>query len=343
VDTEITRWPIDGSASVRRGPLWYSLKIAERWQTHPDLGNERYREREGWPNWEVLPSSPWNYGLELDGHVVFEIGSVTKVVTALVLARLANQDVVSLDDPVDRWVPEAVPNRGPVPSLRSLATHTSGLPRVGKGLLGRALWSTNDPYVRTTFDDVVRAVRRSDLAPGSVAYSHLGYAVLGGALANAAGRPYPELAREAVLEPLGLHDTTFGVPDRLERRVAQGHGGRRRRRVPPWNLGAFTPSGGLRATASDLLALGQSHLTPWRTPVGDAIRAVLAEPLGWRMGDARSPSLRWHEGSTGGFAAFVGVDPECRSAVVAVANTATVPGTPLEDAGSALLAELRGQ
>jgi hypothetical protein len=64
--TAIKRWPRNGSASVRRGPLWYSLRIDESWRTHPDLSSKTYIGKPEWPNWEVLPTSPWNYGLVLD-------------------------------------------------------------------------------------------------------------------------------------------------------------------------------------------------------------------------------------------------------------------------------------
>ncbi len=55
----VTTWPSNKNAvSVGRGPLWFSLKIAERW--------ERYGTNPSWPEWEVFPASPWNYGLLLD-------------------------------------------------------------------------------------------------------------------------------------------------------------------------------------------------------------------------------------------------------------------------------------
>ena len=64
----VQRWPRNGSASVRRGPLWYSAKISEAWRTHPDLGRDTYAQTdEAWPNLEVLLSSQWNYGLLLPG------------------------------------------------------------------------------------------------------------------------------------------------------------------------------------------------------------------------------------------------------------------------------------
>ena len=64
--TELHRWPRNGSASLRRGPLWYSVKIGEIWKSHQDLGRDTYRQTDpNWPNLEVLPNSPWNYGLVL--------------------------------------------------------------------------------------------------------------------------------------------------------------------------------------------------------------------------------------------------------------------------------------
>ena len=72
METTIKRWPRNGSASVRRGPLWYSLRVDESWRTHPDLSSKTYIGTPEWPNWEVMPASPWNYGLVLDNRLCNE-------------------------------------------------------------------------------------------------------------------------------------------------------------------------------------------------------------------------------------------------------------------------------
>ncbi|MGI6544707.1 MAG: beta-L-arabinofuranosidase domain-containing protein [Limnochordia bacterium] len=64
--TSVTQWPRNGSVTIDRGPLSYSVKIGEEWRKHLDIGNKTYEGTEEWPNWEVLPTTPWNYGLVLD-------------------------------------------------------------------------------------------------------------------------------------------------------------------------------------------------------------------------------------------------------------------------------------
>lgn len=75
METEVIRWPVHGGASVRRGPLWYSLRIGEKWSEHPDLGNGAYTSVPEWPNLEVEPTTPWNYALVVNGVGASEAGA----------------------------------------------------------------------------------------------------------------------------------------------------------------------------------------------------------------------------------------------------------------------------
>ncbi|MET8324817.1 serine hydrolase domain-containing protein [Streptomyces sp. NPDC005181] len=137
---------------------------------------------------------------------------MTKVLTGTVLIRMVRAGLLGLDDAVEQWLPTP-PGSGI--TLRNLADHTSGLPRLPPGLAG------HDPYA--AFDeDALRAVldRLEEITvrrPGQEAeYSNLGYAVLGAALVSAAGRPYEELVREYVLTPVGVDEVTAHPPaDRL--------------------------------------------------------------------------------------------------------------------------------
>ncbi|GHF54687.1 serine hydrolase [Kitasatospora xanthocidica] len=228
---------------------------------------------------------------------VFEIGSVTKVFTALVLARLVLDDTVRLDEPLAEVLadgpdgPAVVPGRGRQPiTLRHLATHTSGLPRLPRGMLLKALVKPNDPdpYARCSAEYVLGGLARTRLraTPGrSFRYSNLGAGLLGLALAHRAGTGYEELVAREVCEPLGLADThvrTGAEGSGAERsgagrtdadrsgsdrtgRLAHGHtaGGRP---VPYWDLAALPGMGGLRSTAADLAILLRAQLAAEREP-----------------------------------------------------------------------------
>jgi CubicO group peptidase (beta-lactamase class C family) len=163
----------------------------------------------------------------------FQIGSVTKVFTALLLADMAERGEVHLSDPAAGYLPG--PAQPGLVALADLATHTSGLPRLPRDLLFSALLHPADPYARYPVARLVRAARRALRAgsPGSpYAYSNFGFGLLGYLLGQAAGTPYESLVTTRICVPLGLSSTTVAVPDPC--RAAQGH---RRDRTIAWHNG----------------------------------------------------------------------------------------------------------
>ncbi|MFG3528787.1 serine hydrolase domain-containing protein [Streptomyces sp. NPDC047917] len=234
------------------------------------------------------------HGHALDAYV--QIGSLTKALTGTALARLAAADVLRPDDLLERFLP--VP-RGTGITLEHLAQHTSGLPRLPPRVKRR------DPYA--AFDDAALLAVLQGLdalataAPGRTEeYSNLGYAVLGAALASAAGMPYQELLDRYVLAPLDITEVTSAPPP--DRRLCgRGRFGRPRR---PWTMtGAILPAGGLwatpRATADLVTAL--------------LIDRKLGEPaLSWQ----RAGTLLWHNGATGDASVFAGAVPDGRWVLV---------------------------
>lgn len=273
---------------------------------------------------------------------LFEIGSVTKVFTALALAHLASVGTVSLDEPLGDLLPAgtAVPSRAGQPiSLQHLATHTSGLPRLPKGMLLQALLrpSKPDPYADCTADVLLSGLAGTRLGatPGKrFRYSNLGAGLLGLALARQAGTEYETLITHGICAPLGMTDTVVTVDATRSERSAQGHV-RRGRPAAPWHLADLAGAGGLHSTATDLVAFVRAQLDGGPAGLAEAIRLSRAVEyrrspfarvhLGWmahRLHPRQGAHLQiWHNGGTGGFASFVGFDPEKRLAVIALGNT----------------------
>ena len=272
-------------------------------------------------------------------RTIFQIGSVTKVFTALLLADMAERGEVRLSDPAARYLPGWRGGTGSV-TLADLATHTSGLPRLPRSLLWSALLHPRDPYARYPAARFVRAARRA-LRAGSAGspylYSNFGYGLLGYLLGQAAGTAYQALVTTRICGPLGLPDTTFTVPgpsqDRMSRdRMAQGY--RRGRAVPDWHLGALAGAGALYSTAADLARFLQACLTPAATPLEPAIRATLTPRrpipggeigLAWHHARGGDHRVIWHNGMTGGFSAMIAFDPARALGVAALANSAAGP------------------
>ncbi|GAA4968809.1 hypothetical protein GCM10023205_37510 [Yinghuangia aomiensis] len=279
------------------------------------------------------------------GDTLFEVGSVTKVFTALTLARLAVAGVVDVEEPVADLLPAGtpIPSRDGEPiRLWHLATHTSGLPRLPKGLLKSVLVGRNreDPYADCTEDYVLGTLARTKLAarPGTrFAYSNLGAGLLGIALARRAGLPYDELVAREITVPLGLSDTSVAVPPAHAARLAAGHT-KRRKPTSAWDMASLAGAGGLHATAQDLLAFVRVHLDLKAVAdqaFADALRLARSRQfelathhhvhLGWmsmQQKGSDTKRLYWHNGQTGGFVSWVGFVPKRRAGVVVLSNTA---------------------
>ena len=155
---------------------------------------------------------------EPDGGTLFRIGSITKAFTGQVLASLAADGVVTLADPLTKYVPDFIAplSEGGRPiRLVDLATHSAGLPRE----VPHAPGPPDDPFANITREAFVAWLKANPLlfTPGtSILYSNFGFDLLAAALSAAAQKPYPDLIAERVLKPLGLADTTFAPSGRSD-------------------------------------------------------------------------------------------------------------------------------
>ncbi|QRX91152.1 serine hydrolase domain-containing protein [Streptomyces noursei] len=225
-----------------------------------------------------------------------ELGSLSKVVTGTILTQLATAGALHLDDQLELHLADVPKDTGV--TLRHLAEHTSGLPR----LPPQANTSTADPYrsfTETALRDVLRNWHTTATGPvGKKEYSNLGYAILGRVLTTATDSTFQRLTDEHVLAPLDLPPGAVTATPPPERRlVAQGFLGRPR---PHWTLtGPILPAGGLWATPH----------TAARLVVGLVVDRVLGEPAPtW---DRSGPAL-WHIGATRTASAFAGAHEDGR-------------------------------
>jgi CubicO group peptidase (beta-lactamase class C family) len=146
------------------------------------------------------------------GDTLFQIGSVTKVFTALALADAVARRELALDTPLGSCLPDVpASSDGGQITLQHLATHTSGLPRLPKGLRRQALRHRSDPYRHFSTEDLLVALceARPHPAPGTkVRYSNFGAALLGEALSRSGGTSYEELIHERIT----MHHCTCPTP-----------------------------------------------------------------------------------------------------------------------------------
>lgn len=250
------------------------------------------------------------------GNRLFHIGSITKTFTGLLLADMVEAGEVSLDDPIGAYVPEAEACADV--TFYELATHTSGLPQLPDPLPSRGALRPHDPYSAVTQADMLEAANGASpgAGRGQFEYSNFGYALLGLALAAAAGASFESLVRPRVLEPLGLHDTIFDVHD--DERLVEGHD-LSDNPVPHWHNPAMAGCGSLLATSADLGRYLAAQLHPENTQLAAAIKAThqprlqrgpdRSAALGWGIDETDSGPRYWHNGGTSGFSAYAVFSP----------------------------------
>lgn len=269
----------------------------------------------------------------VDGSTRFEIASVTKAFTGLLLADLAVRGRVALDDSLATLLPDtlSVPGyEGRPIRLRHLATHTSGLPRLPDNFHPS---DPADPYRDYGQRELYAYLDAATLprAPGArYAYSNLAVGLLGHGLGRREGQTYAELLQTRVLDPLGLSDTYVADADSADGRLALGYDGSEA--VPHWIFDALAGAGAMRSTASDLMAFLEDQLDPDGTPLPEAIRLSrdvhhradgdLEMGLGWHVDPTIGSGLAWHNGATAGFRSFLAFEPEAGVGVVILCNQA---------------------
>ncbi len=281
--------------------------------------------------------------LPLDGNSVFRIASMTKTFTATLLALMIVDGTVALDDPVQRWVPAGVKipeHNGHAITLRQLASHTSGLPKLPPGL------PTDGSFPPGySIDELYAYVSAYVLSrdPGERwEYSSMGVSLLGQTLAHVAGKPFEQLITERILAPLGMNHTAFTPTSDMEAHLALGHstpgncrsaGGCRfdvvQRTI---DAPAIVPAGGLFSTASDLLrylaasiaaekggsdALSRALALTHRTHYAGEIFGRPGEiGLVWYMGSSTTDPIIWTGGGTLGYGTFMAFTRSGRGVIV---------------------------
>ena len=277
----------------------------------------------------VTAGTAGRQGVELDQATVFEIGSATKVFTAAILQEMVLRGEVHFDDPVSRFLPRHVsvprePEREI--TLLDLATHRSGLPRMPLNFFPEDM---RNPYANYSVEQLYAFLTEYELPRGIGAqweYSNLGMGLLGHALALKAGMTYEQLVRTAVLDPLEMMDTGVHLAPPVGAPFAQGHDALGEA-TQLWDLPTLPGAGALRSTAHDMLLFlaanleeGDANTAYLRGTHGVRIPGIapgLSMALGWLVNTRSSDRpITWHNGGTGGFHSFIGLDPLGKRGVV---------------------------
>ena len=275
---------------------------------------------------------------EVDGDTLFEIGSVGKTFTALLLQDMIERGQMKLHDPVTKYVPESVKmpmHVGKQITLHHLATHTSGLPGIPDNLDPKR---ADNPYADYTVEKMYAFLSGYRLTrdPGAQSdYSNLGMGLLGHVIALKAETDYESLVMDRICRALKMDSTQITLSPELKSRFATGHN-KFGEAVPSWDVPTLAGAGAMRSTANDMLkyvsanlGLTPSSLTPLMERTHDTGLAWYAEL------DAQGTRIIGHGGGTAGCNAFAGFDKTRHRGVAVLSNTTGVLDT--ESLGKFLL------
>jgi CubicO group peptidase (beta-lactamase class C family) len=272
-------------------------------------------------------------GKHADNLTVYEIGSVSKVFTGLMLADAVVRGEIDLNAAADVGNPAGIrlPSRdGRSIKWIDLSTHRAGLPRIAGNL---PLTDLKNPYRDYDSKKAAAFLKQYELPrqPGaSQEYSNLGASVLGYLVAQSAGKSYQQLLRERIANPLRMTDCTVLLGEDQRKRLATPHD-KFGSATPPWTFSDLPGAGGIHATMRDMMRFAKAQLTPPTGPLGEAIEFAWKQQrdadasgpamgLGWMI--AADGQTRWHNGQTGGSHSAIFINRELDRSIVVLCNTA---------------------
>jgi serine-type D-Ala-D-Ala carboxypeptidase/endopeptidase len=268
---------------------------------------------------EVAAFGKLDDGKVPDGDTVYEIASVTKTFTGMLLAKAVLAGRVTLDTPVAQLLPDfKIPSRGGKGmTLGHLATHHSGLPQEASG-----------DYTAAKLKAFLAAYELPRDPGASYEYSNLGFALLGYALARLEHTTYSALVGREILDPLGMTMSGALGKEAMRGHVAAGHDYAGNAANQP-DVDALVGAGAIRSTANDMLRYLKANMGMDRSPLAAAMK--LAQQPRRDMGKAERVGLAWmttdkgivwHNGLNAGQRSFLGFTSDGRRGVVILANTA---------------------
>ena len=253
-------------------------------------------------------------GIGADETTPMEVGSMTKAMTGLVIADAVRRGEVRMEAPVATYLPQLAGSPAGTATLQELVTHTAGYVEFGAATVRRAAWMA--PLGKNFFTadsaQMTEETRKQTLSGrGHYAYSTLGSAIAGQAVAAAAHLSYPDLMRTRLFEPVGMSDTAIQVEHAL---VA---GGRTESGLPvqPWVMDAYAPGGAAVSTTRDLAKLATALLDGTAPGIAALEPTTATDQSNSRIGSfwhtstwVTGQTITHHAGQTSGYASYLGLD-----------------------------------
>lgn len=269
-------------------------------------------------------------------NTLYEIGSITKVFTATLLADLVTKGIIHLDDSIATFLPDSVSSN---PSLKgitfkTLANHTSGLPRMADNWNHITGFDEKDPfavYDQEALFDFLQHYKASREPGEEYEYSNLGYGLLAELIAMISKKPYAQYLQETISGPIQLSNTTDQPNEKKQQTILQGLD-TEGNITPLWNWKVMVGAGGLKSNIRELMLFAVEQ---FKMPENDLQNAMaLTRQFTFFTPDNMDIGLAWHmnmldgiiyfhhTGGTGGSSSFIGLSPDTKTAVVILSNAA---------------------
>jgi len=290
---------------------------------------------------------------------VFEIGSMTKTFTATLAVQLQQEGILSLDEPITKFLPElknSVFDKNNI-TLYHLLTHTSGISEFSLSIYISQMFSiiftgksriTEYEYNTEKFLKYISTLKLKN-SPGSTwMYSNLGFGLVGKILERITGKSYEDLVKNRICDVLDMKDTGINLFESHKNELATGYSFRSKQ-ADYWNMPAIEPAGSLYSTTSDMIKFLKASLGLSKTklsPVFEYCQNTKSTPkipasmkfctktmgislssfrLGWFVFPQENVDILGHDGGTEGFSSFMCMNIENQSAAVILTNRSLKP------------------
>ncbi|WDR01926.1 serine hydrolase [Devosia algicola] len=284
----------------------------------------------------------------VDEHTLFEAGSITKVMTNVLLAQQVVAGRIDLDAPLTDYLPAGtiLPERdGKAITAFDLATHSAGFSGLPRAIMAKGPANPYSGYDAKALMTWISEYQLPRPIGAKFEYSNVGIALLAQAVIHVSGMSYADLLQQEILDPLAMTETFLATTGEPIAGMASGHDAAGDE-VPHWDMDAFAPVGGLVTSAADLAKFIAAASGQVQSPLAPAFAIMLDRTrpagspdqtvgLGWFNLMEGGRDIAWHNGITGGFRSFAGFDRDSGNGVVVLSNMVTDSG--IEDIGLHLL------
>lgn len=271
-------------------------------------------------------------GMEVDENTIYEIGSISKVFTAILLAQQVVDGKLALNDQINDLLPDGieVPVMGDKEiTLGSLSDHTSGLPGMPANFSPA---NPNNPYADYSLNQLYEAISTYSVTRevgSEYEYSNLGMGLLGHLLAKKQNTSYEELVIQTIAKPLGMDDTRIELSETMKENLALGHLGGQI--VDNWDIPTLAGAGAIRSSTADMAKFIAANLAYVNTDLRDAMTLShqirhdkaggMSVAMAWHVKKGEEGDVIWHNGGTGGYKSFAGFVKETGKGVVILTNS----------------------